>query len=242
VEARPVVQIAQLEIGDETGEALARAARRRGQSVDDVLRSLLGLAEERAAGEQGDGGFDAVWKRICEAAGTEFVTRNRQRFTYLIDGNYVAPSTSDVRIPVSQFRKAHAMGPVRGPSSLRGVFAPSLVWAILNDERVRNDKPTRPCAPGIPAQTVVGMRGDAQGDSDVDASARSTWPDDSGMDVGHGSVGAWMAVQLSAETLDHSEDTIAVPAAEPPPRAGPSPATEPPADSRGFFRRVFGRG
>jgi hypothetical protein len=173
-----VVQIARVEVDDETGAALRSTADRRGQSVDRVLRALLGMngaggpEGSRLEGQPGGGErFDRVWQRICDLAGTEFTTRGGQRFTYLMDGRYVSPSTSDVRIPLSQFRKAIAIGPVRGPASFRGVFAPSLVWAIINDPRVAGEAGL---ANGTEDRSSGAQRpGDALG---------TTWPDDAGLD------------------------------------------------------------
>jgi hypothetical protein len=174
-----VVQVAQVEIGDETGEALRSAAGRRGQSVDRVLRALLGLTVEDGRDTSREGStrangdrFEPAWQRICDLAGTEFTTRNGQRFTYLMDGQYVSPSNSDVRIPVSQFRKAIAMGPVRGPASFRGVFAPSIVWAIINDPRVAAVNG----ADAGPAQAAAGTARPGE------PASRTTWPDDAGLD------------------------------------------------------------
>ncbi|MBI4219164.1 MAG: hypothetical protein HY682_03395 [Chloroflexi bacterium] len=162
-----MVQVSGIEIADETTSALERVARSRGQSVDDVLRSLLGIDHRVPSAKAIVAGFDKVWLRIEALAGTEFATRSGQVFTYRIEGDYVSPSTSDVRIPVSQFRRAFAMGPVRGPSSLRGIFAPSIVWAVLNDPRIGASPPTgRP----EPAKS--------------DRVVEHTWPDDSGADIG----------------------------------------------------------
>ncbi|MBI4218495.1 MAG: hypothetical protein HY682_00020 [Chloroflexi bacterium] len=152
-----MVQLAQIDIADETTEALERAAQRRGESVDRVLRSLLGIDRPRVAVASPSlaAQFEPIWDRIQALAGTEFTTRSGQEFNYAIEREYLLPSTSEVRIPVSQFRRAFAMGPVRGPSSLRGIFGPSIVWAVLNDTRVRG------------AARIVDH----------------TWPDDGGADI-----------------------------------------------------------
>jgi len=186
-----MVQMADLEIADETGHLLASVARKRGESVDDVVRSMLGAREAvPCKADRSDDSFHAVWTQICELAGTEFRTRNGQRFSYRIEGDYVEPSTSDVRIPVSQFKKGLAMGPVRGPSSLRGVFAPSLVWAILNDNRIM--EAVEASTAGSAVSNGAHPRGrpaEARGESlpPVDAQisrVHQTWPDDSAYDEG----------------------------------------------------------
>jgi hypothetical protein len=253
-----VVQLAQLEINDETGEALARVARRRGQSVDDVLRSLLGVPDDHAnANNAEQAGFDRVWERIRDLAGTEFATRNGQRFSYVVDGSYVAPSTSDVRIPVSQFRKAFAIGPVRGPASFRGVFAPSIVWAVLNDERMRGavSEAVSPQASGH--ADVIASEGPV---SDEGATiAGHTWPDDSGADVPElSSVGRSpdrpQAVEAPAPAQDDvaMEPSLAVASITQAPESASVPPVAAPVvpeerrvqtadqEARGFFKRIFG--
>lgn len=183
-----MVQIANLEIADETGQLLANVARKRGQSVDDVVRSMLGAREPQSgATTRRDQSFLGTWALICELAGTEFRTRNGQRFSYRIEGDYVEPSTSDVRIPMSQFKKALAMGPVRGPSSLRGVFAPSLVWAIVNDVRVAEAiEKVSPKSNKAVHEVVDHRPGSGKRETEsyppVDAQlsrVHQTWPDDS---------------------------------------------------------------
>ncbi|MDA0596208.1 MAG: hypothetical protein O2921_01105 [Chloroflexi bacterium] len=41
-----------------------------------------------------------------------------------------------MRIPKSQFNKALDQWPQNGPSNLRGIYAASIVWAVLADERI----------------------------------------------------------------------------------------------------------
>lgn len=253
-----MVQLAQLEINDETGEALERVARRRGQSVDDVLRSLLGVPDEHTvANDTEQARFDRVWERVRDLAGTEFATRSGQRFSYVVDGSYVAPSTSDVRIPVSQFRKAFAIGPVRGPASFRGVFAPSIVWAVLNDERVRGAASDADGPQASGQSDAVALERSAADDGAVITG--HTWPDDSGADVPElspddPSLDRPQAVVASVPVTDDvaTESSPAVASIESAPESAPVPPDAaltvpeehrvPIADqeARGFFKRIFG--
>ena len=48
-------------------------------------------------------------------------------------GEYIVVRDSQARIPRSQFDKAQKMWPVTGPSRLVGVYAPSVVWAVMKE-------------------------------------------------------------------------------------------------------------
>ena len=80
--------------------------------------------------------FDNLWKRIEERAGHSISTKRGQDFTYKIESGYLTVFESGVRIPKSQFNKALDQWPQNGPSNLRGIYAASIVWAVLSDERI----------------------------------------------------------------------------------------------------------
>jgi hypothetical protein len=81
--------------------------------------------------------FDAVWSRIQACAGQEFHTKTGIRFVY-IDGTSVTPEHTKYPIHMSQFRKAYARMPLKGPSEInRLVRGPAYVYAILTDRRTR---------------------------------------------------------------------------------------------------------
>ncbi|MBI2965664.1 MAG: hypothetical protein HYY34_05635 [Chloroflexi bacterium] len=242
-----MVQLAGNDIADETTEALERAARRRGESVDSVLRSLLGIDrhETSAASLSLNSQFEVIWDRIQALVGTDFTTRSGQVFTYAIEREYLLPSTSDVRIPVSQFRRAFAVGPVRGPASFRGIFAPSIVWAVLNDGRVHGGV-AEPAASVV----VVAASGQPFVESEGSTVAGHTWPDDCGTDILEpavldASVTATPA-DVSAEPTgsDAATDDVAQPVptdmSEEPMRVPAVAALESAVASRGFLKRIFG--
>jgi len=86
-----------------------------------------------------DPAFVAMWGRIEESAGNPISTKRGQDFTYEVDSGYLTVVESGARIPQSQFKKALDQWPQRGPSNMRGIFAASVVWAVLADERILSD-------------------------------------------------------------------------------------------------------
>ena len=80
--------------------------------------------------------FDDLWKRIEDGAGHSISTKRGQDFTYEITAGYLSVAETGVRIPKSQFKKALDQWPQNGPSNMRGIYAASIVWAVLADERI----------------------------------------------------------------------------------------------------------
>jgi len=83
--------------------------------------------------------FNALWGRIENSAGEAISTKRGQDFTYEVDSGYLTVVGSGARIPRSQFKKALGQWPQRGPSNMRGIYAASVVWAVLADERIISD-------------------------------------------------------------------------------------------------------
>lgn len=82
--------------------------------------------------------FDRVWQSIRECAGQEFHTKTGLPFTYRVDGTTVTPDRTGYPIHISQFRKAHDLMPLHGPSEIsQTVRGPAYVYAILTDRRTR---------------------------------------------------------------------------------------------------------
>lgn len=80
--------------------------------------------------------FDALWRRMEQSAGKSISTKRGQDFTYDIEAGYLTVRESGARIPRSQFKKALSQWPQPGPSNMRGIYASSVVWAVLADERI----------------------------------------------------------------------------------------------------------
>jgi len=80
--------------------------------------------------------FSALWSHIEEGAGRKISTMRGQDFTYEIDAGYMTVVESGARIPQSQFKKALEQWPQNGPSNMRGIYAASIVWAVLADRKI----------------------------------------------------------------------------------------------------------
>jgi hypothetical protein len=95
--------------------------------------ALNGRPGRAAAAVSGDDAGGAIWNRVVAMEGKKFATSRGKKFSYKVSGEYVIVKESSARIPRSQFAKAEKMWPVKGPSQLVGVYAPSVVWAIMKE-------------------------------------------------------------------------------------------------------------
>lgn len=103
------------------------------------LKAITERTKPDSASAKTDAHFEALWRRIKENAGDEISTKRGQNFTYEIDAGYLTVRDSGARIPRSQFKKALSQWPQNGPSTMRGIYAASVVWAVLADERIMDD-------------------------------------------------------------------------------------------------------
>lgn len=76
---------------------------------------------------------NSIWDKVVSMEGRKFATSRGKKFSYKVTGGYIVVRDSQARIPRSQFDKAQKMWPVTGPSRLVGVYAPSVVWAVMNE-------------------------------------------------------------------------------------------------------------
>ena len=92
----------------------------------------IGVSEdgERLPGRQIGG---TIWDKVVSMEGHRFATSRGKKFSYKVTGEYIVVRDSQARIPRSQFDKAQKMWPVSGPSRLVGVYAPSVVWAVMKE-------------------------------------------------------------------------------------------------------------
>ena len=85
--------------------------------------------------------FDTVWDRIRRCAGQEFVTITGLPFSYRVPGDYLRVSRAGREINRSlsrtNFAKAAAVMPVKGPGDIKQSQGSAYTWAILMDNRVR---------------------------------------------------------------------------------------------------------
>lgn len=101
----------------------------------DVEREPVGARAPMDTGERQRGRRigDSIWDKVVSMEGQRFATSRGKRFTYKVTGDYIVVRDSQARIPRSQFDKAQKMWPVSGPSRLVGVYAPSVVWAVMHE-------------------------------------------------------------------------------------------------------------
>ncbi len=76
---------------------------------------------------------NSIWDKVVSMEGRRFSTSRGKKFSYKVTGEYIVVRDSQARIPRSQFDKAMKMWPVTGPSRLVGVYAPSVVWAVMKE-------------------------------------------------------------------------------------------------------------
>jgi hypothetical protein len=82
--------------------------------------------------------IEAVWTRIVSRAGEAFHLKRGAEFTYEALDNAVVVSRVNQTIYRSQFELALEKTPLDGPGDLsRNVWAPSYVFAIIMDDRIR---------------------------------------------------------------------------------------------------------
>ena len=81
--------------------------------------------------------FAQVWERVVRNSGAFFQTKGGRYFTYTIDGDFLLPSHTDLRIRKDHFALAYQIVPIPGAGKIaRVVDGPEYVWAILHDERI----------------------------------------------------------------------------------------------------------
>ncbi len=80
--------------------------------------------------------FAIIWERLEKFQGCEFVQIKGQLFTYEIDGNYLIPNTTNIRIHKNQFAKALEYCPLDNTMPIQNLIAPSYLFALLTDNRI----------------------------------------------------------------------------------------------------------
>jgi len=83
--------------------------------------------------------FDVVWNRISNQSGEVFRQIRGAEFRYLMDGNGIIPDRTNHRFSKSEIKKAFARMPVENTVPLQDLRGPSYLYAILMDERIRQD-------------------------------------------------------------------------------------------------------
>ena len=83
-----------------------------------------------------------VWNNIIKNAGEKFYTRTGIEFTYsLIDNNTILPNNirNSILLPITKNTIDDVITnhwPVKSVSQLQSFYAPSYIYAIVNDTRI----------------------------------------------------------------------------------------------------------
>jgi len=112
------------------------SATQHGDSVSETAPDSQRAATQSSMKNHPNTPFDDLWEHVAGRAGHSMSTKRGQDFTYEIESGYLVVIESGVRIPKSQFKKALDQWPQSGPSGMRGIYAASIVWAVLADERI----------------------------------------------------------------------------------------------------------
>ena len=81
--------------------------------------------------------FDVVWGRIVEHAGEAFHQTKGGLFHYAIQGNTVLLDRVRQRITRALLEEAYGLCPLRDTTPVQHLRAPSFLYAILMDPRIR---------------------------------------------------------------------------------------------------------
>ena len=79
----------------------------------------------------------AVWTRIEAHAGETFTQIRGGQFTYAIEGDSLDLDRTNQKVPRSHIEQALALVPLPNTVPVQHLRAPSYIYAILMDERIR---------------------------------------------------------------------------------------------------------
>jgi len=80
---------------------------------------------------------ETVWNRIVAHAGQPFRQLRGKEFTYSARGRTIYLHTTNRMISRTAIEKALERVPLAGPSDVSDLSAPSYIWGILMDRRIR---------------------------------------------------------------------------------------------------------
>lgn len=83
--------------------------------------------------------IEEVWERIKEYEGNVFRQIRGGEFTYKIKGNLIVLSRTNRTISKNTFREALRYVPLENTVPLQNLQAPSYLFAILMDKRIRKN-------------------------------------------------------------------------------------------------------
>jgi hypothetical protein len=83
--------------------------------------------------------IEIIWERIKEFEGEEFSQIRGGTFTYKVSGNSLELSRTNRNVSKSTFKKALENVPLENTVPLQNLQAPSYLYAILMDKRIRKN-------------------------------------------------------------------------------------------------------
>jgi len=98
---------------------------------------ILALITAAHHPENGMTSIETVWSRIETHQGEEFRQVRGKVFSYSIDGTSLIPSTTNRKLPRSEFDKALRLVPLLDTKPVQHLQGPSYIYAILMDKRIR---------------------------------------------------------------------------------------------------------
>jgi hypothetical protein len=81
--------------------------------------------------------IDDVWERIVAHGGETFHQIRGGEFTYAVKGQHLRLSRTNQNVPRSHVEEALALVPLDNTVAVQHLRAPSYIFAILMDERIR---------------------------------------------------------------------------------------------------------
>ncbi len=81
--------------------------------------------------------IDLVWKRICDNAGNEFKQIRGKIFTYSVSQNTVYLNSTNRSFTKNTIKRALEFVPLTNTLPVQHLQAPSYLYAILMDDRIR---------------------------------------------------------------------------------------------------------
>ncbi len=84
-------------------------------------------------------GIDELWARINSFKGKVFHQVRGGEFTYTIERDYLQLSRTNQAISKNELKKALELVPLKNTTPVQHLRAPSYIYAILMDERIRKD-------------------------------------------------------------------------------------------------------
>ena len=81
--------------------------------------------------------IEKIWFRIANEQGADFFQIRGKKFSYEVVGDYIDLSTTNQKIPKKHIVEALRLVPFENTVPLQNLRAPSYIYAILADKRIR---------------------------------------------------------------------------------------------------------